>query len=92
MTKQDIDDVFLMFAGSDSYLISIGDIVTLMDTAADAGQPLIWVLDPDRCVMMGADLEPWRPLAVDSQDLWLWRLDRIERPTGLPPFEWYPEK
>lgn len=52
MTKQDIDDVFLMLAGSDSYLISIGDILTLMHTAADAGQPLIRVLDPDRCELM----------------------------------------
>jgi len=88
MTKDHVEDIFGMFAGTDSYLIPIDDVIALMNIDDDAGQPLVHVLLPDRCVMMGADLEPWRPLALDPQDLWLWRLDLIERPDDLPPFEW----
>ena len=88
MPRQDLEDTFLVFAGTDSYRIPIDDVITLKDAADHAGQLLVRVLASGRCELMGAPLEPWRPLAVDSQDLWLWRLDQIERPTDLAPFEW----
>jgi hypothetical protein len=53
------------------------------------------VLAPDCVLLMGVVAEPWRPLSPSAvgnpQDLWLWRLDRIERPLDMPPFEWIPQ-
>jgi hypothetical protein len=88
MTRQDIEGTFLTFAGTDSFLLPISDIVGLIDVPDDAGQPPIRVLVPDHCMMMGAVLEPWRPLVAGPKGLWLWQLDLIERPADLPPFEW----
>jgi hypothetical protein len=63
MTQQDIEGVYLAFAGNGSYLISLTDIMTLLEAHNNTGQCPIEVLAPDRVMLMGSVAEPWRPLA-----------------------------
>jgi hypothetical protein len=61
-------------------------IRTKATTSFSVGNQL--VIDTDRCELMGAVIEPWpcrmAHLAVRARDLWIWRLDDIERPSWLP--------
>lgn len=91
MTQQHLDAVYWAFAGHGHYLLSTDDLLHLLDLRDDAGQPIVRVIDSDRCEMMGAVVEPWRcdmpGLPACAQDLWIWRLDDIARPAWLPDFE-----
>lgn len=86
MTQQNLDDVFLVFAGRGHYLLATDELLHLLELHDSAGQPIARVIDHERCELMGATVEPWRPMTpgLDASNFWLWRLDDIERPRWLP--------
>jgi hypothetical protein len=91
MTRQNAEDVYLRFAGDGHYLIHSDDLLDLLEVHDDAGRPLVGVIGPARCEMMGAAVEPWHcempGLPAYARDLWVWRLEEIERPAWLPDFD-----
>lgn len=89
MTQEHLDAVFWLCAGTGHYLLSTDDLLHLLDLHDDTGQPIVRVIDIDRCEMMGAIVEPWRCAmpGLAAHDLWIWRLGDIERPDWLPDFD-----
>jgi hypothetical protein len=91
MTQEHLDAVFWLFAGEGHYLLDTDELLQLLELHDDAGQPIVRVIDGERCELMGAVVEPWRcdmpGLDAHAQDLWIWRLGDIERPAWLPDFE-----
>lgn len=86
MTEEHLDDVFRMFVGRSHYLLTTEDLLQVMELRDSAGQHIVKVIDIERCEIMGATVEPWRPMmpGLDASNFWLWRLDDIERPRWLP--------
>lgn len=90
MTQEHLDAVFLAFAGESNYLLSIDELLHLLELHDNAGRPIVQVLDSARCELMGAVVEPWRcdmpGIPAPAHDLWIWRLGDIGRPPWLPDF------
>jgi hypothetical protein len=88
MTQENLHDVFLAFAGRSHYLLATDELLQLLEHHDNAGRPIVRVIDNERCELMGVAVEPWRPLLpsliVRARDLWIWRLDDMERPRWLP--------
>jgi hypothetical protein len=88
---QHLDDVFLVFAGRSHYLLATDELLQLLELRDNGGRPIVRVIDSERCELMGAVIEPWRcrmpNLAVHARDLWIWRLDDMDRPDWLPSFD-----